>query len=170
MISLKQIHIRTATKADIPDLMDLQNSYVKAGFIGMLKDRPFELEERKQWFSQFSETTPYQLHVATDGDKLFGYTASFQYRGGGVFSKTIETSIYSSLENASKGTGSLLYESLFQNLSNFDLHLAVVGIALPNDRSISLHRKFGFEDVGIFKEYAYFKGSYVSSLWMQKQL
>lgn len=162
--------IRHAHTSDLPKLMDLQNSYVKSGFVGLLRDKPFEMAERIQWFSQFSESTPHQLLVAYLGETLLGYTASFSYRGGGVFARTVETSIYTSLENQSKGIGSLLYKSLFKRLSQYDLHLAVVGIALPNDPSVKLHRKLGFEEVGVFKEYAYFKGNFVSSLWMQKLL
>jgi phosphinothricin acetyltransferase len=50
------------------------------------------------------------------------------------------------------------------------LHLAVAGIALPNDASVALHRKFGFTDVGVFDEYAIKHGSYINSLWMQRRL
>jgi len=30
----------------------------------------------------------------------------------------------------------------------------VAGIALPNDASVALRRKFGFTDVGVFEKYA----------------
>lgn len=50
------------------------------------------------------------------------------------------------------------------------MHRVVVGIALPNEASVRLHRKFGFEDIGVFDEYAFYKGQYRSSLWMQKRM
>jgi phosphinothricin acetyltransferase len=170
MTPLNPIQVRTANPNDLYEIMDLQNSYVNAGFVGMLREKPFDIEESKIWFSQFSESSSHQLLIASDGNNLLGYTASFSYRGGGVFSKTVETSIYTSLVHQSRGAGSVLYKTLFERISNFDLHLAVVGIALPNDKSISLHKKFNFEEVGTLNEYAYFKNSYVSSLWMQKRL
>jgi phosphinothricin acetyltransferase len=55
-------------------------------------------------------------------------------------------------------------------LSKEDLHLAVAGIALPNDGSVALHKKFGFTDVGVFDEYALVNGRFHSSLWTQKRL
>ena len=137
--------------------MEFQNSYVAAEFVGMFRDQPFELAERRQWYSQFTVKSPHQLLVATNGEGLFGYTASFQYRGGGVFSRTVETSVYTSKDHQSNGTGTLLYKTLFERLSAFELHLAVVGIALANEPSIKLHRKFGFEEVGTFTEYAFFQ-------------
>jgi phosphinothricin acetyltransferase len=46
--------------------------------------------------------------------------------------------------------------------------VALAGIALPNDASVALHRKFGFTDVGVFREYAVKHGQYLSSLWLQR--
>lgn len=66
--------------------------------------------------------------------------------------------------------GSLLYGALFDELQSETVHLAMAGIALPNDASVALHRKFGFADVGIFDEYAIKRGAYISSLWMQRRL
>jgi len=47
--------------------------------------------------------------------------------------------------------------------------VALAGIALPNDASVALHRKFGFTDVGVFHEYAIKNGEYVDSLWMERR-
>jgi phosphinothricin acetyltransferase len=69
-----------------------------------------------------------------------------------------------------KGIGSALYHVLLDSLRSEDIHVAVAGIALPNDASVALHRKFGFTEVGIFEEYAIKRGAYVSSLWMQRRL
>jgi phosphinothricin acetyltransferase len=62
------------------------------------------------------------------------------------------------------------YKELFSLLKSEPLHLAVAGIALPNEASIALHKKFGFEEVGVFKEYAIKNGKYISSIWMQKRM
>jgi phosphinothricin acetyltransferase len=35
---------------------------------------------------------------------------------------------------------------------------------------IELHKKFGFQEVGIFKEYAIKNNHYISSIWLQKSL
>jgi phosphinothricin acetyltransferase len=39
---------------------------------------------------------------------------------------------------------------------------------MPNDASVALHRKFGFTEVGTFREYAIKNGRYLSSLWMER--
>jgi len=62
----------------------------------------------------------------------------------------------------------LLYRELFDRLAHERVHVALAGIALPNDASVALHEKFGFAEVGIFREYAVKNGQYVSSIWMQR--
>lgn len=68
------------------------------------------------------------------------------------------------------GLGSKLYHALFESLEGKDVHRVVVGIGLPNEGSVAIHKKFGFEVIGIFDEYAYYKGAYRSSIWMQKKM
>jgi phosphinothricin acetyltransferase len=82
----------------------------------------------------------------------------------------VEFGIYLDPRFRGGGVGSALYECLFDQVSSEELHLAVAGIALPNDASVALHRKFGFTDVGVFEEYAVKHGAYISSLWMQRRL
>ena len=83
---------------------------------------------------------------------VIGCAYSSRYRDHFAFDQTVKTSIYIAHHHKAKGLGSLLYKALFEKIKSENLHLAVVGIALPNDSSIALHKKFGFEEVGIFKE------------------
>jgi phosphinothricin acetyltransferase len=50
------------------------------------------------------------------------------------------------------------------------VHLVVAGVAQPNPASVTLHRKFGFREVGEFTEYAKKSGHYISSLWFEKRI
>jgi phosphinothricin acetyltransferase len=82
----------------------------------------------------------------------------------------VETSIYLHPEQRRGGVGTALYTALFKILQQQPIHLAVAGIALPNPGSIALHRKFGFETVGTFKEYACKRGVWISSTWFQRAM
>ena len=44
-----------------------------------------------------------------------------------------------------------LYSALLPMLKD-RYHAAFAGISLPNDPSIALHKSFGFEQVGVYKE------------------
>jgi hypothetical protein len=43
------------------------------------------------------------------------------------------------------------YTALFTALEREDVHTIVAGVSLPNEASISLHERFGFRPVGVFR-------------------
>jgi phosphinothricin acetyltransferase len=161
------MQIRHATADDCGSLLRLRNHYVSSSF-AVFDEEPLSPEDIARWIGGFSKTGPHQLWVAVDGSELKGFASSQQYRIHSAFRHTVETSIYTAPECSGRGIGTALYTSLFSAIQAEDLHRAVVGIALPNEASISLHRKFGFTEVGIFNEYAKKRGKYISSVWLQR--
>jgi phosphinothricin acetyltransferase len=62
----------------------------------------------------------------------------------------------------------MLYAALVREVMAEPVHVALAGIALPNDASVALHKKFGFVEVGVFGEYAIKHGEFISSVWLQR--
>lgn len=170
------MNIRPATPDDLAPLLELRNWYVENSF-ATFDETPLTLAQISQWFSQFAETGPHRLLVAEEQQQLqqqgqrqlLGYCSSQPYRSHPAFAKTIETSIYIRAGAVRSGLGSALYTALFQGLADEGLHRAVVGIALPNEASVRLHQKFGFQPVGVFNEYACKRGQFISSQWMERR-
>jgi len=50
------------------------------------------------------------------------------------------------------------------------MHRAYAGVALPNDASEALHRRFGFRDVGTFTEVGWKQGRWVDVRWYERAL
>ena len=161
--------IRPAETADLDSLLSLRNYYISNSY-ATFDEELMQKEAVSAWIGSFSNSGPHRLFVATESGRLLGFAGSQQYRNHPAFKKTIETSIYVDPEAVGRGVGSGLYENLFKEISAEGLHCAVVGIALPNEASVRLHRKAGFTEVGTFAEYAFKNGRYVSSLWMQRAL
>ncbi len=161
------MNIREAVPSDLHQINDIYNWHSTNGFSTFCEQT--SLEEREKWFQRFDSPKHIAL-VAEAKGKIIGVACSFAYRGGGVFENTVETSIYLDPSAIGKGLGSKLYSELFSRLEGTGVHRVVVGIAIPNDGSVGVHRKFGFEEIGIFDEYAFYKGEYRSSIWMQKKL
>ena len=158
--------VRLASRDDLPALVRIYNHYVENSY-ATFDTEPVTVESRTGWFERFSEIGPYRLLVASEGDRVVGCASSGPYRDHPAFASSVEVGIYLHPELRARGIGSALYDSLLENLRSTDVHVALAGIALPNDASIALHRKFGFTDVGIFEEYARKNLRFVSSLWMQ---
>jgi phosphinothricin acetyltransferase len=162
------VKITAGTEDDLAAIVGIQN-YTAANSIASFDTRPASVAERRDWFGQFSATGPYRLVVARGGDQVVGYACSQRYRDHEAFRETVEVSIALDAGSRGQGVGSALYRALFDSLAlEPSVHVALAGIALSNDASVALHRKYGFTEVGTFREYAIKNGQYISSVWMQR--
>lgn len=161
--------IRLGKLSDIKSITRTFNFYIQHTN-ARFEESLFTLENRQEWFAQFSDGSKYQIYVAVQDDELLGFACSQQYRPMQAFDETVEVTIYLAPEAKGKGLGSKLYSRLFSALAEQDVHRAVSGIALPNEASIALHKRFGFQEIGIFNEYAKKHGQYISSVWLEKKL
>jgi phosphinothricin acetyltransferase len=163
-----QVKVTAGTEDDLVAIVGILN-YTAANSIARFETRPVTVAERRDWFGQFSATGPYRLVVAWGGDQVRGYACSQRYRDHEAFRETVEVSIALDVGSRGQGLGTALYRALFGSLAlEPSVHVALAGIALPNDASVALHRKFGFTEVGTFREYAIKNGQYISSVWMQR--
>lgn len=164
---LKRVEIGPATEDDLAGIVEILN-YTAANSFASFDTRPTTVAERRDWFAQFSSTGPYRLLVARRGNLALGYAGSQRYRSHEAFRETVEVSIALDVSCRGQGLGTVLYRALFDRLADEPVHVMLAGIAMPNDASVALHRRFGFTEVGTFREYALKNGQYISSLWMQR--
>jgi phosphinothricin acetyltransferase len=113
---------------------------------------------------------PHQILVAEGSEGVLGCATSSRYRTHPAFDQTVETGIYLNPSARRKGLGTQLYTALLKALEDQPVHLAVAGVALPNDASVALHRKLGFEEVGTFRDYALKRDVRISSMWFQRPI
>jgi phosphinothricin acetyltransferase len=161
------VAIVPAVEEDLAGIVDVLN-YTAANSNATFTTRPTSVAEQRDWFAQFSSTGPYRLFVARRGGLVLGYACSQRYRNLEAFRETVEVSIALDAGCRGQGVGTSLYSALFDCLADEAVHAALAGIAMPNDASVALHRRFGFAEVGTFHEYAVKNGEYISSLWMQR--
>ncbi|HEY1323938.1 MAG TPA: GNAT family N-acetyltransferase [Streptosporangiaceae bacterium] len=161
------VEIVSAAEGDLPQIVGILNE-TAANSIANFASRPTSVAQRRDWFDQFAPTGPYRCLVARRGGLVVGYACSQRYRDHEAFRETAEVSIALRADGRGRGVGTRLYRALLERLAGEPLHVLVAGIAVPNDASVALHRKFGFTEVGTFREYAVKNGRYLSSLWMQR--
>jgi phosphinothricin acetyltransferase len=131
---------------------------------------PYTVEARQPWFQQFAVTGRHRLLVAEENGLVLGYTGTTRFRPKAAYDTTVETTIYCAPGVAGKGLGSRLYSALFAAIENEDIHRIVAGFALPNPASQTLHERFGFKPVGIFKENGRKFGRYWDVAWTERPL
>ncbi|MEZ9890856.1 N-acetyltransferase family protein [Vibrio lentus] len=161
------MEIRIGRLSDVAGIRGIFNFYIQHTN-ARFEEEEFTLENRQQWFTQFSNNSKHQLYVAIENGALLGFACSQQYRAMSAFEDTAEVTVYLAEEATGKGLGSKLYSQLLSSISTHGVHRALSGVALPNDASIALHKSFGFREVGVFNEYAKKNGQYISSMWLEK--
>jgi phosphinothricin acetyltransferase len=163
------ITIAHARFDDLPGIVATYNQ-VLATSNANFDSEPASVESRTTWFGQFGSSGPFRLLVARRAGVVLGYACSGRYRDHPAFRRTVEFSISLDEDCRGQGVGSKLYAALIAELAEEPVHVAVAGIALPNDASVALHKKFGFTEVGVFREYAIKHGQYISSMWLERIL
>ncbi|UXI04184.1 GNAT family N-acetyltransferase [Photobacterium sp. TY1-4] len=163
------MEIRFGKRSDIGQITDIFNYYIEQTN-ARFESAPLPDEDRQAWFSQFAGDSKHQIFVAVENGKILGFACSQPYRATPAFEDTVEATIYLAPEARGKGLGSILYSKLLEALGNQGVHRVLSGVALPNDASLALHKRFGFREVGVFQEYAKKNDQYVSSMWLEKAL
>ncbi|HTR69649.1 MAG TPA: GNAT family N-acetyltransferase [Mycobacteriales bacterium] len=163
------VSIRAGVAADLPALTEIYNHYVLTTAVTFDLDA-FSVERRQEWFGRYRSTGPYRLLVATRGDRVIGYATSSPFRDKAAYAPSIEVTAYLAADSGGAGVGSMLYQQLLHDLRGEDLHRAYAAIALPNEASLALHRRFGFRDVGTMTEVGRKHGRWWDVLWMERDL
>jgi phosphinothricin acetyltransferase len=164
-----QLHIRAATKTDLPRLTEIYNHYVVHTAVTFDLE-PYTIERRAAWFEQFANSGRYRLLVAEAESGVLGYAGTTRFRPKAAYETTVETTIYCAPDAAQKGIGSNLYRVLFELLTSEDIHKIVAGYTLPNPASAALHARFGFKPVGVFHENGRKFGRYWDVCWLERPL
>lgn len=146
-----QYHIRRAEQADLPALLDIYNHYVRETPV-TFDIEPRTLEQRQTWFDGFAPSGRYQCFVAVKDGQAVGWASSHRYNDRAAYDTTVSSSIYLAPRVCGQGLGKRLYATLFEALAGEDIHRIFGGVTLPNEASVRLHRFFGFEPIGTYRE------------------
>jgi phosphinothricin acetyltransferase len=166
-----EAQVRAGDDGDLAGLTDIYNHYV-CETPYTFDTLPFTPEQRRSWLAAYSLRGPHRLMVAEDAatGELLGYATSGRFRPKPAYLSSVECTVYLAPDATGRGVGALLYGALFEALAAEDVHRAYAGIVPPNEPSERLHRRFGFEPVGIFREVGRKFGRYWDVAWFEKAL
>ncbi len=161
-----ETRIRPGHLDDLPALTEIYNHYVRETSITFDLE-PFTPETRRPWFDQFGETGRHRLRVA-EGEGILGYASSSRLRPKGAYATSVEVTVYLLPHAQRRGLGIRLYSDLFGALAHEKVHRAYAGVTLPNPASIALHKRFGFQPIGIYREVGRKFDRYWDVEWLEK--
>lgn len=142
--------IRPAKPTDAPEIAEIYNHYI------IHSEATFETEpiDANEMLRRMGEgwAADYPFLIYQDDAGVIGYAYGRQYRPRFAYLHSIEVSVYVKHGNEGQNIGTLLYQELLSDIRQQDFHAVVGGISLPNQASVRLHEKFGFEKVAHFRE------------------
>jgi len=160
--------IRMASIKDAGDIAGIYNDYIARTVI-TFEEREVTASEMAQRINEvLSASLPWL--VAHRSGQVTGYTYANKWKTRSAYRFSVETAVYINPDSIGEGLGSELYEALFAALRERGVHVAVAGIALPNERSIALHEKFGLRKVAHFEEVGFKFGKWIDVGYWQKVL
>lgn len=140
--------IREAQCSDAQSIAEIYNYYIHNTII-TFEMEPVSAEEIVSRMEKYQQIGDYLVYEE-NGD-VVGYAYVSRFRERKAYENTVESTIYLKHGSGGKGVGFQLYSELFSRISA-KYHVIVAGISLPNEASVRLHEKCGFEKVGHFSE------------------
>lgn len=158
------MEIRACEKKDINCICDIYNYYIKYTVI-TFEESLVSREDMAHRVSTYMQHFPW-LVCEVDGE-VVGYAYATKWQARSAYKNSVEVTVYVKHGKIGQGYGQGLYKKLLQSLSG-NCHAIIAGIALPNEDSIRLHEKFGFEKVAHFKEVGQKFGRWIDVGYWQK--
>lgn len=141
--------IRRVTPDDAALICGIYNYYV-LNTVVTFEEEPLKAEEMAGRIRTISATYPYLVLEEADGVAGYAYANKFRERVSYRFAA--EVSVYLKNGQEGRGLGTQLLEQMLAELWKTDTHALLACIALPNERSVAIHEKFGFEKIAVFRE------------------
>ena len=142
--------IRNVKLSDAERIAQIYNYYIENTVVTFDENQVAEETVRQKIEDIRAKSYPYLVYE--EKGQLMGYAYLDTWRSRSAYNITLETSIYVDTQHTGKGWGSKLYEALIEKARGMNIHSLIAGISLPNDYSRKLHKKFGFQLIGNFKE------------------
>lgn len=144
------MEIRDATPDDAAAIAAIYNPYVAATCITFETDAVTAQAMRERILEAGDAHLPWL--VATDGGAIIGYAYASRWKGRCAYRHSAESTVYLDPSSKGKGIGRALYSALIERLRAQGIRAVIGGIALPNEPSIGLHERLGFEKVAHFRQ------------------
>ena len=106
--------------------------------------------------------------VYEEDNKILGYAYVGEFRERIAYKFTKEVTIYLDKSVVRRGIGTKLMEALIERCkTEYDIHTLISVVTVPNASSISIHKKFGFDRVGYFKEVGFKNNKWLDVEYLQ---
>ena len=144
--------VRLVNLKDAALVCDIYNYYI-LNSISTFELEELSVNEISERINRVMEKYPWVVYE--EEGIILGYAYADQWKNRKAYAHTVESAVYVRDGYYKSGIGRQLYTFLINELKNINMHAVIAGISLPNDASITLHEKLGFENIARFKQVGY---------------
>jgi L-amino acid N-acyltransferase YncA len=145
-----KLSVRPALETDAEALARIYNYYVHNTVI-TFEEEPVSAQEMAARIADVQNASLPWLVAELSGAPV-GYAYAKKWKSRSAYRFAVETTIYLEHGHEGRGIGKRLYMELLSLLRKRGVHVAIGGAALPNEASVALHEKLGFERVATFRQ------------------
>ena len=143
--------IRSAEPTDADAIARIYNHYITETVVTFEVDEVSAAEISRRVDAIQSDSFQW-LVAQRDDQEIIGYAYAGRWHARCAYRYAAEMTVYLAPGHGGQGIGSSLYETILKTLAATDIHTVIGGIALPNDASVALHEKFGFQQAAHYRE------------------
>lgn len=137
--------VRAAEDRDFQAIAEIVNHYIVSTAIHFAYEPDSVEALRGSWAKHRAR---YPTLVAEENGTIAGFAKAGTFRERDAYGWICECGVYLRPETIGRGAGASLYTRLLEILRVQGYHVAMAGIALPNDASVRMHERLGFVKVG----------------------
>jgi phosphinothricin acetyltransferase len=160
------MRLRAATPDDSAAIAEIYAPFVSGSSVSFETEPPDEAA-MKDRIEAGGGLYPWLVAESGDGS-LLGYAYAARFRERPAYRFAVETSVYLRSGASGRGLGRRLYEPLLAILEDQGFTQAIAAITLPNDSSVRLHERLGFERAGTYRQVGWKFGTWHDvGLWQR---
>lgn len=159
--------IRPVHSDDAKDLLEIYAPIVLNTATSFETEVPSTLTFKER-IKLYSKKSPWL--VATNGDKVIGYAYATDHRSRQAYQWSQEVTVYIHQDYRKQGIAEALYLKLLNLMKALGFRKAIAVITLPNEASILLHKKLGFNPIGEMTNIGYKLEKWHSTSWWDMDL
>lgn len=155
------MHIRFAAPADAPAVAAIYAHYVRETAITFATHTP----TAEEYAARIADDR-YPFLIAEEAGEVRGFVYASAFREKEAYRWDVELTIYLAPDDVGIGIGKRLLAECLRLLRLQEYLNAYSCITLPNERSVGLHRRMGFRELGVFPKTGYKLGKWHDVIWM----
>ncbi|CAA9529774.1 MAG: hypothetical protein AVDCRST_MAG73-834 [uncultured Thermomicrobiales bacterium] len=156
--------VRPAQDADIPAITRVYNQGI-ADRLATLETEPRDEDERRAWLLGRGERHP--VLVAERGGEVVGWGCLNPFSPRPAYRFVADFSVYVGREARGGGVGGALLAALIAAAGRLGYHKLVLAAFPFNEAGMRLYARFGFREVGVYREQGMLDGRWVDTVVME---